>query len=73
MLVDQGFEDSEDLSAKALLAMKLNALVAERGLTQSEVAAITGMSQFGRCDRPLEAIASTGRESGGSGIRHRSP
>jgi predicted XRE-type DNA-binding protein len=45
VLVDLGFDDAEELSAKAALALKLNALFDERGLSQSEAAAITGMTQ----------------------------
>ena len=40
-----GFDDAEDLSAKAILAVKLNELIEGRGLTQTEAAAITGMTQ----------------------------
>ena len=45
VLVDLGFEDAEDLSAKAILAVKLNELVEKRGLSQIEAAKITGMTQ----------------------------
>ena len=45
VLVDLGFEDAEDLTAKASLAVKFNELVENRGLSQTEVAAITGMTQ----------------------------
>lgn len=45
VLVDLGFEDAEELTAKALLAAKLNELIEMRGLSQMEVAAISGMSQ----------------------------
>lgn len=45
VLVDLGFEDAEELSAKAALAMKLNAVIDERGLSQTEVAGLIGMSQ----------------------------
>ena len=45
VIVDLGFEDAEELTAKALLAVKLNDLVEKRGLSQTEVAAITGMTQ----------------------------
>ena len=34
VLVDLGFEDAEDLTAKASLAVKLNDLVQKRGLSQ---------------------------------------
>ena len=45
VLVDLGFEDAEELTVKASLAVKLNDLVEKRGLSQTEVAAITGMTQ----------------------------
>ena len=45
VLVDLGFEDAEELTAKASLAVKLNDLIVTRGLSQTEVAAITGMTQ----------------------------
>ncbi|MDR2128183.1 MAG: helix-turn-helix domain-containing protein [Burkholderiaceae bacterium] len=45
VLHDLGFDDAEELSAKAALALKLNALIDKRGLSQTEVAAITGMTQ----------------------------
>jgi predicted XRE-type DNA-binding protein len=45
VLVDLGFEDAEDLSAKAILAVKLNELIEKRGLSQTEAAEITGMTQ----------------------------
>ena len=45
VLVDLGFEDAEELTAKASLAVKFNELVEERGLSEIEVAAITGMTQ----------------------------
>jgi predicted XRE-type DNA-binding protein len=45
VLMDLGFDDAEELSAKAALALKLNALVAQRGLSQAEAATITGMTQ----------------------------
>lgn len=45
VLVDLGFEDAEELTAKAALAVKFNDLVEKRGLSQMEVAAITGMTQ----------------------------
>ncbi|GFE78122.1 hypothetical protein GCM10011487_01220 [Steroidobacter agaridevorans] len=44
-LVDLGFEDAAELSAKAVLAMKLNGLIDQRNLSQTEAAAIIGMSQ----------------------------
>ena len=45
VLADLGFDDAEQLSAKAILAVKLNELIAGRGLSQTEAAAITGMTQ----------------------------
>ena len=45
VLVDLGFDDAEELSAKAALALKLNELIEQRGLSQTEAAAITGMTQ----------------------------
>lgn len=45
VLLDLGFDDAEDLSAKAALALKLNTLIDQRGLSQTETAAITGMTQ----------------------------
>ena len=45
VLVDLGFDDADELSAKAALAVKLNELIDKRGLSQVEAAAITGMTQ----------------------------
>jgi predicted XRE-type DNA-binding protein len=45
VLVDLGFEDAEELSVKVVLAMKLNALIDQRSLSQTEAAAVIGMSQ----------------------------
>jgi predicted XRE-type DNA-binding protein len=45
VLVDLGFDDAEELTAKATLATKFNALVERRGLSQMEASAITGMAQ----------------------------
>ena len=45
VLRDLGFDDAEELSAKAALALKLNELIDHRGLNQTETAAITGMTQ----------------------------
>lgn len=45
VLQDLGFDDAEELSAKAVLAVKLNELIDQRGLSQTEAAAITGMTQ----------------------------
>ena len=45
VLADLGFDDAEELSAKAALAVKLNELIDKRGLSQMEAADITGMTQ----------------------------
>jgi len=45
VLRDLKFDDGEELSAKTMLAFKFNALVDQRGLSQTEIAAITGMTQ----------------------------
>lgn len=45
VLSDLGFADAEELSAKAILAVKLNDLIDQRGLSQTQVASITGMTQ----------------------------
>lgn len=45
VLVDLGFDDAEELSTKAALALKLNELIDQRGLSQTEAAAIIGMTQ----------------------------
>lgn len=45
VLVDLGFEDAEELSVKASLALKFNELIDKRGLSQVDAAAITGMTQ----------------------------
>jgi len=45
VLADLGFDDAEELSAKATLAVKLNELIDKRGLSQTEAADITGMTQ----------------------------
>ena len=45
VLLDLGFEDAEELSAKAALALKLSELIDQRSLSQTEAAAITGMTQ----------------------------
>lgn len=45
VLSELGLDDAEDLSAKALLAVKFNDLVEARGLNQTEVATLTGMTQ----------------------------
>lgn len=40
-----GIEGNQELSAKAALASKLNALIEQRGLSQNQAAAIMGMTQ----------------------------
>lgn len=45
VLVDLDFDDAEELSAKAALAVKLNELINKRGLSQTEAATVTGMTQ----------------------------
>lgn len=45
LTVDVHFDDAHELSAKAALALKLNELIDQRGLSQMEAAAITGMTQ----------------------------
>ena len=45
VLFDLGFENAAELSAKAMLALHLNREIDSRGLSQSEVAALTGMTQ----------------------------
>ena len=45
VLVDLGFDDAEELTAKTLLAVKLNELIDQRELGQLEVAHLTGMTQ----------------------------
>jgi len=45
VLADLGFDDAEDLSARAALAMKLNDIIGQRKLTQVQVASLTGMTQ----------------------------
>lgn len=45
VLVDLGLDDAEELSAKTILAVKLNELIDKRGLSQMETAHITGMTQ----------------------------
>lgn len=45
VLFDLGFEDAEELSAKAALALKLNEVIDQRGLTQTQAAVLTGMTQ----------------------------
>lgn len=45
VLADLGFDDAEELSAKVVLAVKLNALIDKRGLSQTAAADVTGMTQ----------------------------
>lgn len=45
VLVDLGFDDPGELAAKAVLALKLNTLIDQRGLDQAETAAVTGMTR----------------------------
>ncbi|MEJ0004753.1 MAG: helix-turn-helix transcriptional regulator [Pararobbsia sp.] len=45
VIADPEFGDAEELSAKAILAVKLNELIDKRSLSQIEVAHITGMTQ----------------------------
>ncbi len=45
VLVDLGFDDAEELTAKTMLAVKFNELLEERALSQTAAAAITGMTQ----------------------------
>lgn len=45
VLAELGFDDAEELSAKAVLAVKLNELIEKRGFSQIQAAAITGMTQ----------------------------
>ena len=45
VLADLGFDDAEELSVKAMLAMKLNALLETQGLTQARASKMLGMPQ----------------------------
>jgi len=45
VLLDLEFDDAKELSAKAALALKFNELIDQRGLSQTEAARITGMTQ----------------------------
>jgi len=45
VLLDLDFDDAEELTAKAALALKLNELIGQRGLSQAEAASITCMTQ----------------------------
>jgi len=45
VLVDLGFDDAEELSAKAILALKLNQLIDAQALSQAQAGDILGMPQ----------------------------
>lgn len=45
VLVDLGFDDAQELSAKAILAVKLNRLIDAQALSQVQAADILGMPQ----------------------------
>lgn len=45
VLTGLGFDDAQELSAKTVLAVKLNELIDSRGLNQTEAARLTGMTQ----------------------------
>jgi predicted XRE-type DNA-binding protein len=45
VLVDPGFPDADGLSAKAVLALRLNEILDRRGLTQAAAARLLGMTQ----------------------------
>jgi len=45
VLADLGFPDAEELTAKTMLAKKLNDLIASYHLSQSDAAALLGMPQ----------------------------
>jgi predicted XRE-type DNA-binding protein len=45
VLTDLEFADAEELTAKAMLAKKINDIVASRRLTQSDTARLLGMPQ----------------------------
>lgn len=45
VLADLGFDDAQELSTKAALAIKLNELIEQSGLNQLQAAKITGMTQ----------------------------
>lgn len=45
VLADLGFEDAEELTAKATLALKVNRILAERHFTQVEAAKRLGLPQ----------------------------
>lgn len=45
VLVDLGMDDAEELSAKTILAVRLNALIDKRGLSLTETVGLTGMAE----------------------------
>jgi predicted XRE-type DNA-binding protein len=45
VLTDLGFPDAEELTAKTLLAKKINDLLNARGVSQAQAAAVLGMPQ----------------------------
>ena len=45
VLADLGFADAEELTAKSVLAKKINDIVERRGLTQTEASKLLGMPQ----------------------------
>jgi len=45
VLADLGFPDAEELTAKTILAKKINDIVESRGLTQLDAAELLGMPQ----------------------------
>ena len=44
VLANPGFDGEEELSAKSVLAVKLNELIGKRGLSQTAAARLTGMT-----------------------------
>lgn len=45
VLADLGFPDAEELTAKAILAKKINDIVERRSITQSDAPTLLGMAQ----------------------------
>ena len=45
VLADLGFPDAEELTAKAILAKKINEILEDRGLTQIDAAELLGIPQ----------------------------
>src|SRR5215216_3291675 len=45
VLADLGFPDAEELTAKTILAKKINDIVESRGITQFDAAELLGMPQ----------------------------